>query len=66
MYKLNGLYSFDYATSTKTYVGVDDKLIIRVSDGALIPMVEGNTDYQAFLLWKADGNTPLPADEVTE
>jgi hypothetical protein len=63
MYKLNGLYNFDYATNTKTYVGVDDKLIIRVSDGALIPMVEGNTDYQQYLAWVAEGNQPQPAEE---
>jgi hypothetical protein len=24
---------------------------------------EANTDYQAYLKWVADGNTPLPADE---
>lgn len=34
-------------------------------DGSMtsIPMVEDNTDYQAFLLWCEEGNTPLPADE---
>lgn len=31
-----------------------------------IPFDPANTDYQAFLLWKAEGNTPLPADEVTQ
>ena len=31
-----------------------------------IPMVEDNTDYQAFLRWCDEGNTPLPADEVTQ
>ena len=31
-----------------------------------IPFDPANTDYQAFLLWKSQGNTPLPADEVTE
>jgi hypothetical protein len=25
-----------------------------------------NTDYQAYLKWVAEGNTPLPADEVTQ
>jgi hypothetical protein len=36
----------------------------RLSDNTFIPMDEANTDYQAYLLWVADGNTPLPAEEV--
>lgn len=28
-----------------------------------IPVSEGNTDYQAYLQWLAEGNEPLPADE---
>ena len=42
------------------------KVIKRMSDGGYIPFDPANTDYQAFLLWKAEGNTPLPADEVTD
>ena len=35
----------------------------RSSDGALIPVVEDNADYQEYLEWLAKGNTPEPADE---
>ena len=42
---------------------VDSEVIQRISDGAFIPMSETNTDYQEYLKWFAEGNTPLPADE---
>ena len=28
-----------------------------------IPADPGNTDYQEYLAWLAEGNEPLPADE---
>ena len=37
--------------------------IQRLSDSAYIPFDPDNTDYQAYLKWVSEGNTPLPADE---
>ena len=37
--------------------------VIRLSDGAAIPFVNDNTDYQAYLKWVEAGNSPLPAEE---
>ena len=34
--------------------------IVRESDGAFIPIDESNVDYQAYLAWVEEGNTPEP------
>ena len=43
--------------------GGDTNQCVMRSDGAIIPLDEANTDYQAYLAWVEDGGVPLPADE---
>jgi len=47
----------------KNHLTGETKIVKRLADNAFIPFNPANTDYQAYLAWVAEGNTPLPADE---
>jgi len=47
----------------KTYsTDIGQTFIVRDKDGAIIPSDPANTDYQAYLKWLDEGNTPEQAD----
>jgi len=52
------MYKLNYSVITQTVNSVR-----RLTDNADIPFDPANTDYQQYLKWVAEGNTPLPADE---
>jgi hypothetical protein len=37
--------------------------VYNIDTKTSIPMIEDNTDYQAYLKWVSEGGVPLPADE---
>jgi len=55
------MYTYQYI---KMFDGtIVDNQIRRLPDNTLIPFVLANTDYQQYLKWLDEGNTPEPADE---
>lgn len=46
------------------YTLIGTMSVKRLADGACIPLVDGNIDYEEYKLWLEKGNTPEP--EFTE
>jgi len=53
-----------YKLQTSLTTG-ETNFVKKIEDGFVttIPFDEDNTDYQEYLEWLAEGNTPEPADE---
>jgi hypothetical protein len=44
-----------------TLPGIKRETVRRIDDNAFIPFDPANRDYQKYLAWLAEGNTPDPA-----
>jgi len=52
----------NYKLLQDTPQGEPSNLIIRLQNNAYIPKDEDNKDYQEYLEWVAEGNTPEEAE----
>ena len=52
------MYKLIFSATTQSVNSVQ-----RLSDNAYSPFDLANTDYQEYLKWLEEGNTPLPAEE---
>ena len=51
-----------YKLTNLMFGQTEPNCIIRTTDNACIPFDPANIDYQAYLQWLSEGNTPTPAD----
>ncbi len=53
-----------YKLQPNDWRGNPAQMIFDVTNSCWIPIDPDNTDYQAYLLWCEQGNTPLPAENT--
>jgi hypothetical protein len=51
-----------YKLLSEIGTGAPIETVKRLSDNAFIPFDPANTDYQAYLKWLEEGNSPIPSD----
>lgn len=39
-----------------------EESVVRLLDNAIIPFAEGNRDYEEYLAWLEEGNSPIDFD----
>ncbi|VVE46496.1 hypothetical protein [Pandoraea terrigena] len=45
---------------------ITEGFVTRISDGATIPMADGNIDYEAYKRWISQGNIPQEAPKDSQ
>lgn len=64
VYCFSGVVGMNYKLVTTFEKPNSPTGVTRLSDSAFIPFDPANRDYQEYLEWLAEGNEPLPAEEV--
>jgi len=52
-----------YKLQPNDWRGNPAQVIFDITNNLWIPLDPANTDYETYLAWLAEGNTPLPAEE---
>jgi hypothetical protein len=60
-YKESFMYQLIYSFADGKVSGIK-----RNSNGACIPLAEGNTDYQDFLIWNSEQAVPLDLNSISQ
>jgi len=56
--------TYTYKKQNPARDGEVSNVILRKEDNAFIPFDSANKDYQEYLAWLAEGNTPEDADNI--